>query len=459
MPTTGITLLPDVGVLSYNGVVFAPLYTSRMVGTKMPDAADRTVRAVEWALDVEAIVTLNKGDLTTDNTMVQLRQLLEQNAGTLTYSGKGLGNLVVNAPGGQLRDIAWGPKPKLLEFQPLGGSRSARVHWQCVTQIPELKNPLLQTNSPGGALTVVQFNEETALTYDDDQYSTVALRGTLEIALTRTTVNSRVVSDTVDSYRQRFLNLQVDLTRFRVTHREFNVSRDKRVMEWAFVVEELPPMGLPPNAVQARGTFTCDNEKKGPGMVQWICTLDCTYAIRKDASRRMAWWAFLTLLLFRMGQSRFGNINLPAQAPGPNPVVPAPGIPVIGPMSLIYKKLFGQAQPKPGDVTKCIIQSFGFREGMHLDSKTITFKASWRLFTTKDQLLRATGLWRWLPGSLGGQGNLAQVGAVGGGAGAAVLGTGDVWAIGVQEIVGAKSWLVNQLDPSADILVDLGGGP
>src|SRR2546429_340022 len=135
---TGQAILPDVGTLSYNGVTFSSLYKSTITGQAVLDNANRTIKQMDYTLVVDGVVTLQAGADSTDATWVNLRRRLDTPGGTLTYSGKGFGPLVVNAPGDSTsRDVAWGPKPKTLEFIPLGGSRAATIRWTVLFSLGE----------------------------------------------------------------------------------------------------------------------------------------------------------------------------------------------------------------------------------------------------------------------------------------------------------------------------------
>jgi hypothetical protein len=480
---TGLAPLPDVGTLAYNGVTFSSLFKSNCSGVTMPDQAGRTVRFVEWTIVVEGYVTLQSknpaggvvGGLgtptTIDATMTNLRQLLEAYGGTLTYEGKGLGNVTVNDPNGVLWDTNWGPKPKVLDFQPLGGSRAALVKWQVVVCIPELSQTILKdilnrnlqagkasglrAGPASGRGPVVQFNEETSVTYDEDCYSTLTIKGTLEIPLTRRTQDTFTVFETVDNYRELYMNRvaqSVDLTRFRVTKRDFTVSRDKRTMEWTFVAEELPPMGLPPGAVAARGKMTVRPLDNNPALVNWYCTLTGTYTIRKDFPRRLAWAAFLSLLKFRMEQSVLGNPPPNPPQPNANPALQKAlgGVVWTNPLAASIMKRFlanQQQQGKGPALQNAMIYYFTFTEGLYLDSKTITFECSWRLITTFSHILLASGVWRTADLEGG-------IGLLVGGAGVAAF--QNLWSQSVRDIQGAQGNLFNQLDPAAQAIVDLG---
>ncbi len=461
--TTGGALLPDIGECSYNGVKWTCLYTSKVSGRAIKDAAGWTVKFMEWTIYVEGVITLVEGASTIDATMTTLRRLLNAQAGVLTYSGKGFGPLVVNLRGGPIQDVAWGPVPETLEFTPLGASASAMVRWTITTRIPEVFTASLVSGTPtsGAPGPVLQFNNETSISYDENAYSTISYKGTLEVPLTRTSAASRAVARTVDDFRQRYLNLVaagvgggvgvggtgVDLSRFRVVRRAFNYSRDQRTAEWEYTVEELPPMGMPPGATTAHGTFSVRPIKPGYSIVRWHCTLRGTYTIRKDFPRRLAWLAFVSLLKFRMEQSKFASIPatdgtsgtdvLAAVLVTPTRIVLSAGGDA-GPALLdLYKAFMNRksAAVKTKVDAATLITNFGFDEGIHLDSKTITFEASWRLITDISAILKATGVWL--------DGGLSEK---------------STWAIAMKNIMGWRGNLINEINPASLAIIDVGGG-
>lgn len=457
--TTGSTYLPDVGKLSYNGCTFSPLFETKVSGKVVKDNSGRTTKLMEYVITVDGYVTLS--ELLANNinpAMVTLRKLLTAQGGVLIYNGRGF-DLVINNFGGvkpvnlnatigqlavnaSLADVAWGPVPELLEFQPLGGGLSAKVQWRVTVRIPEV-------SVKGRGL--LQLNYETVVTYNEDYFSTIAVRGTLEIPMTRIpSQGTRDLSYTVDDYRsvlEERITKGIDLSRFRITRREFAVSRDKRTMEWEFTAEELPYMDMPPDCTIARGSYNVRPAKAGMGLVLWLCTLRATYTVRPGVKRREAWLSFLALLRLRMNYSKFGEMPDIKSAEAPK----KPG----------FFKLLGRtvlAQFFPGtvpDLAKAILNApnvpdgtpfptrrvwiidFQIDEGLYLDSKTISFSATWRIITKFSSILLASGLWRKTPDQDPNGKSL--------------------WAISMKDVSGIKSWLPNGLDPELDVIVDFGG--
>lgn len=464
--TTGPATLPDVGKLSYNGCIFSPLYETKLSGKVVKDNANRTTKFMEYTIVADGYVTLRAGASNINATMRTLRDLLTAQGGELIYEGRGF-DLAVNsgrnpfgANLGKLAnlDAAWGPVPELIEFQPLGGGLSAKVQWKVTTRIPEVA---------GKGSGLLQLNYETGVSYGEDGFSSLSMKGTLEIPLTRSLGQaSREVARTADDYRTIIATQilkGIDLSRFRVTRREFNVSRDKRTLEWSVEAEERPYMDPPVDCTIARGTYSVRPAKIGMGLATWLCTLKATYTLRAGAQRREAWLAFLALMRWRM---RLGNLygvipdNLKEAEPAKKPGV---GKKLLrgaqaGGVTLAATALLTTLAPwlaaaaaaiaiatTPDDQAvegvanadrKVWLLDFTIEEGLYLDSKTVTFSATWRLVTMFVEILRASGVWAKVPEE-DKKGN-------------------NLWAMSMKNISGSQSWLANKVDPTLDVIVDFG---
>ncbi len=509
MATTGLGPLDDLGTLQYNDVVFSVLYHSRLSGVAMPDAAERTTKYIEYTLNVEGVVTLEAGEDDTDVTWLAIWKRLSAPGAPLFYEGNGSGQLNVNVQGGDLWDVKWGPVPKVIDFQPLGGARAANIVWRVTTCVPRLliaRKLVPQPNPPGfklpfqagadvnlvnkpAVLPVVQFNYDSSLSYDDEGYATITLRGTLEIPMTRKSSLDRTLQATIDDFRQAYLDIHIDEENFRVVRRTFPSSRDKRTCEWEYIFEELPPMGLPIGSTSARGTMSIRPGFGGKGKfgfltgIGWTVSLRCTYTVRKDYPRSWAWWSFLSLWVWRMWSVQEGEMpviadpkNEPQQKP-PDPAVEVGKNVLAGNFGAAaagaaqaaannLAKLWGVGfnTPNSGAVgggvqglsvldqikasgsavvgekgSVAIPIDFGVDEGLYLDSKTITFQASWWLATSWRSLFVASGMWTWMPGTLSGK-------------------QGEQYNAAMKDVLGYKNWLPTKLDPGADVIIDLGGG-
>ncbi len=410
-----IPKLPDVGILQYGPVVFDVLKHTKMGAEFTKDSSKRTVKYVTYTLSVEGVVTIPDGSPASsiDTQMVTLRQQLSTAGLPLRYTGRGFGSLLVNVPGGAVRDVAWGPQPEVMDFQPLGGGRSAMVKWQVKTSLPECSCPNMGRAGsiiPGPGLGhLLESTWETNLRYDEDGYATVELSGTIEIPLTWLPNGSRALSDIVDSYRLQYLNNPPTIDDFKVKDRSFKTSLDKRVMQWSYTYEEMAPMGIPAGCMKARGSYSVTPAKPF-AMVKWNNRLEATYTVRKDFPRRVAYLNFVTILMDRMGAARFATeptVANPAAAPqqSATATLPLPFRIAIGSISNLFSvNVFAswlrgtQSGPNPAaapvDNRRAILMTFGFTEGLYEDSRQFRFEASWQLTTTFRGILKASGVWQ-----------------------------------------------------------------
>lgn len=443
--TTGPSVLPDVGELSYNGCLFGPYFVTDVSGIIIKDEANRTTKLMEYTLKVDGYVTLVAGFNSINPTMVKLQTLLTQQAGQLIYVGRGF-DMIINEAGASVfgdvtLDVAWGPEPKLIEFQPLGGGLSAKVRWTVTTRVV--------WPNQGGKVGLLQFNCETAVSYNEDYFSSLSVRGTMEIPLTRVTPGTRTVTSTVDDFRSQLdtrIFAGIDLARFRVVKRSYPISRDKRTMTIDVQCEEKPYMDLPVGSTVAHGTFSVRKKTAGFGFALWMCTLRATYVVQANAPRRMSWWAFLALLRCRMNQSIAGTIPglTAAQVPQLNAQIrkvqnlnKTSPVPPRSSLTTIYSKILNQ-QASLGKPINAQIFDFGFEEGLYEDSKSMSYYATWQITSDLSSILLASGLWVKLPEEDTRDNNL--------------------WAMSMGSVSGSTSWMTNRLDPGLDIIVDFGGG-
>lgn len=467
--STGASVLPDAGELSYNGFIFSPLLESKVSGGVVQDEAKRTTKFLEYVIEVDAYVTTADGvNGPLDNprgagigpSMDEMRASLTLHGAPLVYRGRGM-DLVVNPAGAQrgaagVFDVAWGPVPELLEFQPLGAACAAKVKWRVKVRVPEVQGQANARPSPywraGLAENMLQFNYETSVDYGEDGYSALNVRGTIEIPLTRTpNQGTRTIAETADDLRGQIdarIMGGIDLAQFRTVRRSILLSRDSRTLTWDYRFEEKPYMDLPPNCTAARGTYSVRPARAGMGLILWLCTLRATYTVRGDMPRRVAWGAFLAMLRMRMSRSTnlgdLSAINAGRQNRPPSPVARANSVVaatarevLLGPLNpILLSRQQNQAQDRPvADSRRAWLIDFGYEEGLYLDSKTTSFNATWRLVCPFQYILMNSGIWAKVEGN-----NRA------------------LWASTVKDVMGSRSWLANRADPKLDVIVDFGGG-
>ena len=451
--TTGPTTLPDIGELTYNGCKFGPLFETTVSGNPIKDKAKRTVMYMEYTLTVDGYVTLPSSENSINGPMNKLRELLTAQAGDLFYQGRGF-NINANTADG---DVAWGPVPELLDFQPLGAGKSAKVQWKVTVRITE--PPFARISQGQNRITpMLQFNYDTSVTYGEDGYSTISMHGTMEIPMTRNpSQKTRTIPRTVDNFRgtvESRLMSGIDLSKFRLTRRDFRVSRDKRMLEWDITAEELPYMNMPPYCTVARGSYNVRPVKVGPGVTTWFCTLKATYTVGRphsvglNGARRQAWLAFLALLRLRMSQSERGEVDDSDKDPISIRNI-ARDFLTSGAIGGSIRTLLeiNKKIKEPRSKSKALIWDFSIDEGLYLDSKTTSFSATWFIVTSIKHILLASGLWMKVVEESVNDAPITPGPKVG----------KNLWAISMRDVSGVYSWMPNILDNNLDAIVDFGG--
>lgn len=307
--------LLDIGFLQYGTFRFDVLYQSSMSGQVEWDRAKRAVKYVTWKLQVDGIVTDGISGGPIDAVFLNMRRQLTKPGQQLTYKGRGFGGqgqgatggLVVNGPG-KVQDVAWGPKPSLLNFKPLGNSCSAMVSWQVEFTIPECATANF-TN------TMLSFNWNGTLAYDSDSMCTYSVDGEFEIAL------NYGADDKVDNYRA--LSEPALPVGFRCMSRNFGYSDDKRNYAFSYVFQEMPVQGMPIGCTNATGHYSVKSDgsyRTTTGI--WNANLSATYTIRPDFPRREAWLRFVGMWntkLLALGYTRMGVVGAPLPVLGNSP--------------------------------------------------------------------------------------------------------------------------------------------
>lgn len=273
--------LPTTGTCSYYGITFDARTRTKITATPVPDRAGRTVKFVEYTLDVNGWVSDTSS---TDDTLESMRIRLTTPGQTLRYTNKGFGDLIVNA--GLVRDVEWGPWPKLLEYDPVGNNLSARVHWTCTTRIPECESAKYTTLP-------LEFSHGVTYVIDGDGYTTINVDGEIVIPMTRKRGGNRTIPDTVDRLREKcFPPVPV---RFHRTNQSWNLSLDKRTGHFTYSDVEIP-YPLPEGVTRAdiRHRLRSSRSQKG-GFAIWHGTIGGSLTLARDEAKADGFEKFLLM--------------------------------------------------------------------------------------------------------------------------------------------------------------------
>ena len=294
-----MNVLPDGSTASYNGFTF-PLYTETesIDGTPVYDQAGRTVSHVVYSISIRSLITTDGTEqqpYQTDAQMQTIRQQLEAPGGALVYTNKGFGNLVVNVASGQgqgiARDVAWGPKTRLLSWKPKGGPAACEIRWRVeVAVAPECPN-----NASMFAL--MEWNYSLKMSMDRSGYTRRVYSGHIRIPQTRLTQSSRKITYSADDYRESIYPKVP--TGFRREDRDFDLSADKCTLTFSITDTEVP-VNVPPRGIVDCSASHSVSSSGQVALARWIGTISGTYEVAKDQPRALPWQFFWALCQDRL---------------------------------------------------------------------------------------------------------------------------------------------------------------
>lgn len=342
-----MAFLPGVGTCSYNGFSFNGSLKSRVSARFVYDQAERTIAYVVYTLDLTSIIT-NSGSAT-DTPMDNLRNLLSKPGQCLQFTTTGLGTMNVNCSLNGALDVVWGPKPRLLEMEPIGSSQAWRVRWICEVAIP-------QCTGARYAIFPVAFNYELNYSVGEDGLTTRTYEGYVEIPMSRWP-GFGGPPDTADRLREQINPPLIE--GFRRKPGEFKLSSDRRVLNFTITDIEMTPDGMPQYCTNATGNHTIRTRVENTFFFDGELT--ATYTVSPKEPKTRAWEMFYLLMVDRLGVAQ-AAANQPIQG--------------------VFRLL-----------------SLELSEGLFKEALQMSFKANYCFFTSAENLLVGSGQWRPIPGT------------------------------------------------------------
>ena len=276
--------LPAVGVFSYNGFTFNGSTKSKVRSTFIYDSADRTVKATVYNIWARTIV-YNNGQ-STDIPMLAAQQQLSKAGQQLVYNGQGNGGFTINVAG--VRDVMWGPKPRVFNFESIGSAQAYAFEWECEVAIPACANAVYQ-------FAPMAFNFSVDVMVDGDGYTTRTIKGELEIPMTRLNGGAALL-DCADNYWTQVCPAVT--YGFKRTEQPRTISEDKRTVRFSVTDEQIPGGGYPPGCTDFEGTHGITLYQP-PGTSLYLSTISASYTVAPGAPRAMAAQHFLAMALDR----------------------------------------------------------------------------------------------------------------------------------------------------------------
>jgi hypothetical protein len=325
---------PAAIVASYNGITLniTSYHNSKCTARPVPDEAKRVTKGVEYTYEFQAyVVAASDITGTTDNQMATLRKRLTQPGQPLIISGLGYGPLNVNSSLSPVRDMAWGPIPEILDWQPRGWQSAADITWRVTTLIPECDSALYRNG-------IAALCYDVDWDIDVDGYTSRTIKGYLEIPLTRSVltnpanpavaalVTANPVQDSADAYRTNGKVLwPTTPTSFqRQGGGNWHLSMDRRRLDFTFVDKEMPA-ALPDNTTTAEVDHTYRNTIRFGEQV-WEGSIGGTLILAKNKPKGEAWARIKLIVNSRLkslSQIKNKNAQGGPKNPGEGNYIPA----------------------------------------------------------------------------------------------------------------------------------------
>jgi hypothetical protein len=282
-------------LLKYNGFEFDGASTINAAVRFIRDDADRVVVYQETTITAKAIVVPNSGNASTDKAMQEIRRKLGADGGILTFKDKGFGqDFVVNK--GKIKDVKFGPKPKILSWKPIGDTLAAEIEWQVVTRFPVCENAKFKD--------VLALNYDHTVVIDDKSNSTRTVTGYIEIAQTRR-VGQQSLTQIADSFRGQIR--VVPLPGFKRTQ-SWKTSLDKSRVDFSIVDEQINSRNPWPQFVTDISARHDVAMSRSSGFQSSLNTLSANIELIPGKPGTLAYLIFLQLIQTRILTAR-GSSN------------------------------------------------------------------------------------------------------------------------------------------------------
>lgn len=236
------------------------------------DAAGRGRTWYEHTINLQLKIG---GDIRTDAAVLAMRKTLQTPGLPFSYSDRGYGPLRVNIAQ-PATDAIWGPIPKELGWQPLGGGCGCIIDWQVSVAIA--RDFGISIGTAGQAIELLY---SVAFDQDDAGYTTRRISVMARVPGTRIGLgfNNKELLGTADEYRD--LLAPPLIPGFKRTYPTWVIDESKTVLHGEIVDEELGFNFLPEGV--ANGQADQDIASTSQGLALWQATINGSFELIKDS--------------------------------------------------------------------------------------------------------------------------------------------------------------------------------
>ena len=368
----------NTGQVQYNGFIFPPAVKANVSFTPEYSDDKRTTKYVRADISIEFVLADGMGDTgsftydktaLTDTAMLNLRKRLTKPGQHLKFTSQGVGSISINDPTQPNfnRDLDNGPQPKVVSWKPMGGGRACLVTWQCSTCFAEC---CTSGNISPASPAVAQLVYSVSWGIDRRGFQSRSINGSLEIPQSRRASAfqceaSRYIERSADETWEALLALFPIGKNY---HREMNhtLSDDRKTISFTLTDTEIDS----PNPF-FKGVVEVDASRRmsssfETGFVKWLCGISGTVEVAPNYSLYRGWLVFALIFNDIFARGTLGK----------------------------RKKTDNDSPTEPGDAeddtsSYAILTALEFEE--ELFGRSFTFSASWMLFCTLGEVLKATG--------------------------------------------------------------------
>lgn len=363
------------GSLQYNGFTFPPAISTRVASVPVYDSTGRSVKYVVHTIQVETIVfpgadsllllnptfpvslTATDGVRSTATGLEGLRMKLLESGKPLVFAGKGFGAIAVNSE----TDVAYGPRPRIMQWEPLPNNCAARIVWAVDVAISECA---AIDGYTGAASRILEKTYAADWSIDDHGYTTRTFSGMIEIAGSLRSDGVPLVI--ADQYRQY---IDVLLPEGFKRQQSYQQSPDQRRLTWRITDTEIrSKYPLHRGVVDANVQHSVSSS--GPTIGQhWLVGVSGSFSVANGHDKWFAWLMFLQVVKHRR-QAAIDHARIK-----------------IGNDEGGATKKYGHAFPVSLSVNDDV---FG---------TSISFALQWLVFTTYETMFKASGMFAKIDGS------------------------------------------------------------
>lgn len=272
--------------VTYNGYTFNEYSHATVSASMVEDEAGRTILYHRYTLRVTSTIYAEDSETNAGEHFLRVRRKLTKQGAKLTLEFEGFGpKLDVNDYG--VSDVAFGPKPRMLSWSPIGATNAVEIVWECEFCIPTCDGEGVRFTG------LSALNYSISVRINKSGYTTRQVSGYLEIAMTRV---NRSIPDTADAYRNRIILFRpIDFER----ETTWNLSADKRRADFSITDSQIEsPNAYPPGVIDIKA-----NHRVGWSRRQLATlpnSISATITLAPTMPRSHAWEMFRAIVRTRI---------------------------------------------------------------------------------------------------------------------------------------------------------------